>query len=601
MRIPPLEYPRVQTYAIPYITEIFYPLSAILIVLLAALNVAIAGNDVVSQLKDNPNNTDSKWWAPRWIPESISLPTVPGPCQPLTISQRATSIRTNSTLPIFSYTLLNGLGKYQNDTPRWYDSIEYSAQPLESCEVQNITALIDFQNRGLVTTSQVICNLSSTTDNLPPTLKFSTSFSRMANTDLGPDDIIDYISSYVVPRVSDIRDAQQVLLVEGSSPLNMLGVLDAFGSEILKALWARKWTWKIARNESWPDQAVVTWTSMPDCGSVDGDFWCRKGGPETGGIGRWYSNTKGSQDFHPVYLQPMNTTLFNYFVAMRDAIHLDMGNVDHSTNIFLNNTAFQERIAPDPFMSQAAPLVIGLDRPDGNRPFNPTQFWTTCTWGWGCINGTWTDALLRQDPVQNISRGLPLELFNGTTYPTVIDVKYVCPVFQRKTIGSLLVSVFIGTFSMYTALYGVFMFIAPPIDEWYRKKHGLRRFSDSDDIDHYTSLAAQYSFRSPPGSSEPYKTMFDATDLYGHEKEGDPRFGVDPSANSTSALPQGAYLPVPNPRPARLQAALLGSNSITSRRAHNYASSDPEQDALLRRSIEGNEPAVPARSVTPEN
>ncbi|KAG8742211.1 hypothetical protein FRC10_001790 [Ceratobasidium sp. 414] len=78
----------------------------------------------------------------------MSLPTVPGPCQPLTISQRATSIRTNSTLPIFSYTLLNGLGKYQNGTPKWYDSIEYSAQPLENCEVQNITALIDFQNRA---------------------------------------------------------------------------------------------------------------------------------------------------------------------------------------------------------------------------------------------------------------------------------------------------------------------------------------------------------------------------------------------------------------------------------------------------------------------
>jgi hypothetical protein len=118
-----LEYPRVQSYAIPYITELFYGISAVLIVFLAALNgervilehllvvlkhqlslsVAIAGNDVVTELKSSPNNTDTKWWAPGWMPTSMTIPTVPGPCQPLTLPQHATSIRTNSTLPIFSY------------------------------------------------------------------------------------------------------------------------------------------------------------------------------------------------------------------------------------------------------------------------------------------------------------------------------------------------------------------------------------------------------------------------------------------------------------------------------------------------------------------
>ncbi|KAG9084925.1 hypothetical protein FRC06_003833, partial [Ceratobasidium sp. 370] len=528
----------------------------------------------------------------------MSLPTVPGPCQPLTISQRATSIRTNSTLPIFSYTLLNGLGKYQNGTPRWYDSIEYSAQPLENCEVQNITAVIDFQNRGHTLTSSVICSISPTDDKMPPTLKFSTTFSRMANTDLGSDDIINYISSYVVPHTSDIRDAQSVLLVEGSTPLNMLGVLDAFGSEILKALWARKWTWKIAGNESWPDQAVVTWSSNPDCGSEDAERWCRTGGPETGGIGRWYSNTKGSQNFHPVYLEPMNTTLFNYFVAMRDAIHLDMGNVNRSTNIFLNHTAFQQRIAHDPFMSNTAPQIIGHRRPDGGTPFDPTQFWTTCTWGWGCINGTWTDALLNQDPAQNISRGLPLNLFNGPLYPTVIDVKYVCPVFKQKTTGSLLVSVFIGTFSMYTALYGVFIFFAPQVDEWYRKKQGLNRFStDLDNLGHYP-------YRTPPGSSKPYKTIFDASDLHQYNGDGTPHY--DPDAyllaqlpgNRKSPSPHGAYLPVPAPSSKRFQLPVLDSGSVTSRRSRSTrvadTRSDPERDSLLRRSFELSEHSAPS-------
>jgi hypothetical protein len=176
---------------------------------------------------------------------------------------------------------------------------------------------------------------------------------------------------------------------------------------------------------------------------------------------------------------------------------LDLGNVNPATNIFLNSTAFQQRIFHDPFMSNTAPLVIGQPRPDKGVPYTPEEFWTTCTWGWGCLNGTWTDALLSQDPKQSISKGLPLDDFDGPLYATVIDVKYVCPVFRVKRIGALLVSVFIGefiprmrvqfgdgyhdyligTFSMYTALYGIFLFITPKVDEWYRKKRGLRRFS----------------------------------------------------------------------------------------------------------------------------
>ena len=167
--------------------------------------------------------------------------------------------------------------------------------------------------------SQIICSVKTVDPEVPPTMKFSTSFSRMANTDLGSDDIVDYISSYVVPRTADISRATSVLLVNGSSALNMLGVLDAFGSEILKALWARKWTWKIAGNESWPDQAVVKWSSQPNCSALSNSRGCRLG-LETSGIDRWYSNTRGSQDWDPVYLSPMNTTLFNYFVAFRDAL-----------------------------------------------------------------------------------------------------------------------------------------------------------------------------------------------------------------------------------------------------------------------------------------
>ncbi|KAG9128569.1 hypothetical protein FRC07_000002 [Ceratobasidium sp. 392] len=429
----------------------------------------------------------------------------------------------------------------------------------------------------------------------------------MANTDLGSDDIIDYISSYVVPITSDIKDAQSVLLANGSTPLNMLGVLDAFGSELLKALWARKWTWKIAGNESWPDQAVVKWSSSPECWRVDSNRRCRITGPETGGIDQWYSNTKGSQDFDPIYLTPMNTTLFNYFVAMRDAIHLDIGNVNHSTNIFLSTTAFQQRIMHDPFMNWTAPQVIGHRRPDKGVPYTPDQFWKTCTWGWGCFNGTWTDALLTQDPRQSISKGLPINTFGGPQYATVIDVKYVCPVFRPKKIGALLVSVFIGTFSMYTALYGIFLFVAPKVDEWYRQRRGLRRFSmDLDDLAPYSSVAGPFPYhQTPPHSAHPYNTVFEAADIYQYQNEAVPRY--DPAIYSThhlsasrkSSLPAGAYLPSPGPHPDPHIPPFAVTNPTPasgSRSTFVDTSPEPEQEALLPGCFEPNENPAPSTS-----
>ncbi|CAE6414066.1 unnamed protein product [Rhizoctonia solani] len=118
----------------------------------------------------------------------------------------------------------------------------------------------------------------------------------------------------------------------------------------------------------------------------------------------------------------------------------------------------------------AAPVVIDAPRYPGASAI---QFWKTCTWGWGCYNGTWTDALRNNaSEAANITNGLPLR-FPDNSSPTVIDVDYVCPVYQIKRTGSFLVAVFVGTFSMYTALVGVFMSVAPIFDERYRRKHDL--------------------------------------------------------------------------------------------------------------------------------
>ncbi|KAF8685210.1 hypothetical protein RHS04_01000 [Rhizoctonia solani] len=571
-----LEHPKGQPFAIPYMAEFFYAGSVILVAVLIVVNseVVLAGNDVVTVLKKDPNNTDSKWWAPNWIPESLTISATPGPCQPLTLPQHATSIRTNSTLPIFAYStwynkkllgdtdkitaILNGLGAitHPNGTQeaKWYDALPYRSEPLESCTVQNITALVNFQDRGITTTAQIVCDIQSQNPDAPSTLKLSTTFSRMANTDLGSDDIVDYISSYAVPRTADISKAQAVLLAHDIPALKMLGVLDAVGSDILKALWAQKWAWKLSgRDNQWPDQAVVKWAAEANCMGSDGLDRCRSSGVRVEGIETWYSNTRGSQNFSLPYLRPINTTMNNYFIVLRDALHLDLGNINKETNVFLNADAFRARVLSDPFMSGVASQVIGVPRQPPASPgaYSTYEFWRSCTWGWGCLNGTWTDALRNNDPAAiNITNGLPFHSFDSP-YSTVIDVDYVCPVFQTKQPGPFLVSVFVGTFSMYTALAGVFMFIAPLFDERYRKKRGLRQnFSDEEgDIQQYHHLT--HPFQSPLHSTGPYATVFEVPDFRYNNTSMDtvPRYDPAPdhlfvrTPRKGEELPPGACTP----------------------------------------------------------
>ncbi|CAE6438367.1 unnamed protein product [Rhizoctonia solani] len=544
-----LSYPRRQTYTIPYINEFFCAGSAIILAILITINIALAGNDVVTELKDTPDFTDHKWWAPKWVPGRMRIPTTPGPCQPLTLPQQSTSIRTNSTLPIFAYTLMNGLGTSRNtneEAPKWYSAPRYRAEPLENCIVQNITALINFQDRGHKLTSEIICDINSADPETPPTLKLSATFSRMGNTDLGSDDVVNYISSYSIPRSADIGSAQAIFLAQNVTALKMLGVLDAIGSDLLKAMWAQKWAWKLTdRDNMWPDQAVVKWAAKANCTS---HRRCREIGEDIEGIDMWYSNTRGSRDFEPHYFTPMNTTMYNYFIAFRDALYLDLGHFNQSTNVFLNNDAFKARILSDPFLGTVAEDVINVTRPPPFiRPYTSDEFWRTCTWGWGCLNGTWTDALLSNSSAAfSITNGLPLTSLQ-TQYPTRIDLKFVCPVFRRKQAGALLVSVFVGTFSMYAALYGIFLFFAPLLDQRYRRRHGHKEvlYDDQDSGSTHSHLPRYAS----PLSAIPYGTTFDAPRISYRNSVPVPQYDALPDhifirpPRKTDELPPGAYAP----------------------------------------------------------
>jgi hypothetical protein len=140
----------------------------------------------------------------------------------------------------------------------------------------------------------------------------------MLTTDLGSDDTLKYISPHEVPWT--VGDEPVLLSSESGRPdLTVLGVLNAIGSDLLKAMWAQKWAWRFSgRNEQWPERAVVKWSSKANC-SVSEER-CRIKGNEVEGIDKWYSNTRGWQDFEPEFLRPMNTTIYNYFIAFRDAL-----------------------------------------------------------------------------------------------------------------------------------------------------------------------------------------------------------------------------------------------------------------------------------------
>lgn len=127
MRFPTLTYPVEQPYRIRRITEIFYLSSFVLLALLITLNgmctraivfdyhssavflAALVGYDVVTVLLPNPNVTNyEQWWAPAKLPDALKIRTKPGECQPTRLPM-GTPLKTNSSLPLFTYSKTDGL------------------------------------------------------------------------------------------------------------------------------------------------------------------------------------------------------------------------------------------------------------------------------------------------------------------------------------------------------------------------------------------------------------------------------------------------------------------------------------------------------------
>ncbi|QRW13278.1 hypothetical protein RhiLY_12277 [Ceratobasidium sp. AG-Ba] len=138
------------------------------------------------------------------------------------------------------------------------------------------------------------------------------------------------------------------------------------------------------------------------------------------------------------YISVMNTTVVNMFIAIRDAIHIDLGYQDlASANIYGNNMAFNTMIAPEPLFPQLVSLI-------STQNINITNS-GVCSWGWGCTSGfntSWAQALMSTDqPVKNLT----LPIAPPSRLPvSVIDMVYLCPQYKLKSWGSVLVAVFTG-------------------------------------------------------------------------------------------------------------------------------------------------------------
>ncbi|KAG9076420.1 hypothetical protein FRC06_009516 [Ceratobasidium sp. 370] len=253
--------------------------------------------------------------------------------------------------------------------------------------------------------------------------------------------------------------------------LNALGVVDTLGSDLIRAMWMRKVTWFHVND-------TVNQSPVPELGYMSWDPELDARLPTDASRLSWRTYTEGYW-YEGNYVRTINATIVNMFVAIRDAIQfvpnntissypayqiynsLDIGYVT-PTNIYVNKTSFNSVITLDGYFPQLTSLM-SIYYPDDVKN-------GACSWGWGCapsFNVTWAQALTSTDqPVNNLT--LPITL-PAPLPPSVVDMVYLCPQYQLKTWGSLLIAVFTGTFTMYVTLYEIFAWIAPVLD---RKRKG---------------------------------------------------------------------------------------------------------------------------------
>ncbi|KAL5635170.1 hypothetical protein ACGC1H_003011 [Rhizoctonia solani] len=490
MKISPLQYAVQKEYTIPYLPHAFYVTLCLLLCIVIPVNIALVGSDVVTILKTDPTIVDNPWWMPGSWPDFLR-PSIPQKCQPASITDDM-NLRTNSSMPIFKYVLQRAYANKEvqlDPTNRIYPA-PYLANKLSNCEVRTITLRMKIPAVTMKYQAKIYCTLEkdrSSDFEIPDEVVFTMTYNRADNPDLAPDDMFDYITSAVIPeprntsgRPQLIQSPLENLPIDPSSSNNVLAVLDGMYYDLSRAMWAQIGIWRWANNTVRYSTYVTEWIART------GDY-CRSEsmGFATCGnltdIGRWLYFYGAPDDYYGEEnaIVPFNITGTNSVIALRDAIMIDLGNAQASSNIYLNKTYFNEAIRIDPFHAEAASILTNLP---GDDRINSSDYWRFCS-AWACINTPWAEAfryITDNKPLKNIV--LPYQP-NGTQAPSVLSFKYLCPTFRRKSTNALLVSVFVATATIMTSIYALFEWYMPKAEARYQKRQQASAQAINRDIE----------------------------------------------------------------------------------------------------------------------
>ncbi|KAF8717332.1 hypothetical protein RHS02_09569, partial [Rhizoctonia solani] len=424
--------------------------------------VALVGYDTKLVLKQNPNNTQHNyWWTWDYLPAILRMRSDAEGCEVGKLSQDVT-FKTNSSLPLFQYQFKSSYIFERPGNPDGASTVTkfadgpYQANPLSSCFVTEMGLYHEplWQNFKAVAT--VTCE---PTNQLPHFFKFTTLYSTSGLPYMRPDSTLEYFIVDVHPEQTALSferwlDQSADFTVDNTSRLNVLGVLDALAGDLTQIGLLKFDMLNDTEKMAVPERVFFGWDLARRSGECRIDDGSRL---EFLSFSPW----------HIEFSDMANRTMINFMIAVRDAIHLDLGHITPD-NIYLNKTAFNAYIHPNPHylsvVEQYRTRFMGLD-PDA-LPI--------CTWTRGCLphpNITWAE-VLREDVGKLPYNNIILPIVEDSATISVIDMSYLCPVHMRKPWGSLLVSVFSATFSMYGTIYTIFSFIAPRLDDLVVSKGG---------------------------------------------------------------------------------------------------------------------------------
>ncbi|KAG8706432.1 hypothetical protein FRC08_001071, partial [Ceratobasidium sp. 394] len=331
----PLEYPVTRKYTIPHLTAYLSIASVVAVAALSVLNVILQGYDVVTVLRPDPNVTESYWWSVAPLPSRSA-----GGCNPVSLSTKM-SFSTNSSF--FSYEVRGAFDANNQDIA---GASSYMANPLRSCTVDTMAVFVDIDLLAYSFDIPILC----TGSDLPFSLAL---MSRLSLFQYNPyyDDIMAY---YIRNRPihEAMGDGLRLLQRNASSPANIIGLLDAMSTDLTVAL---SLLWNVSADATPATISTGASLACPSgrnatCNPED----MRMTIPES--VVTYSNGSHITSHGIGTYLAPIEKSFLNVFTVLRDAYHIDLGNIKPD-NTILNKDAFSSRIQPDPILAAAPPNI----------------------------------------------------------------------------------------------------------------------------------------------------------------------------------------------------------------------------------------------------